>query len=97
MKNKKVERSLEKLYSVDHSQSWHKTKSVFQSELSFTILAWKQLEKLIATDNYDLDDIEYYQRVRLLFCIFPKSQTVMHKLCGNKDKSAMQQVAQYVD
>jgi hypothetical protein len=46
------------LYTVDYSEDWNKTKSVFMSELSFTILSWKIVENIINLDNFDFSKVD---------------------------------------
>lgn len=95
-KNKPVRDLLDQLYSIDYSQPWDSTSSVFISELSFSIYNWKIAERLIHEDGFDLRQVDRLSALELLFCIFPKSQTILHKLCNNKDPDSSQFMAKQI-
>lgn len=69
---------------------------MFNSELSFSIYNWKIAERLIYEDGFDLTQVDYFSALELLFCIFPKSQTILHKLCNNKDPDASRFMAKQI-
>jgi hypothetical protein len=82
LKNKSVSSQLNQLYCIDYGHDWQGSKAVFVSELSFTILAWKIAEKLINENDFEFKSLDSPTKLMLLFCVFPKSQTIMHKLAS---------------
>lgn len=72
-----------KIYTMDYFYQ-SKNNPVFVSEISFSILNWRMAERIIQEDGFDVSNIETAGQLELLFCIFPKSQTIIHKLCDNK-------------
>ena len=73
------------MYTIDYSQEWKSPKSVFISEISFSILNWLIAELLLGEQNFDLSMVDDKAKRELLFCLFPKQRTLMHMIASNKD------------
>ena len=68
----KKKNRLDMIYSMDYVTK-STSKSVFFSELSFTILNWRIAERLIKEEGFRLSDVLKNSQLELLFCLFPKS------------------------
>jgi hypothetical protein len=67
------------LQTVDYSES--NPNSQFVSEMSFTILDWQIIEKIVNQGNsndFNVDCIDRQRLVQLCFNIFPNIKTVLH-------------------
>ena len=89
--HKKKNYLVEKLYSVDYSEDWVGEESLFMAQLSFTMLDWLIMDRMVKHPDFQVENIDQEQTLRICFNIFPKSQTLLHKLAGCAGQ--MQQVA----
>ena len=69
---------------------------MFISEISFSILNWLIAERLLGEKNFSLDMVGHESQRELLFCLFPKSTTLMHMIAKNKDPSYSEEMSQLV-
>jgi len=82
---------------VDYSHvNWNATNAQFMGELSFTILNWKIIEKALSKSRFTVMDMATYPKLELLNCIFPDKQTVLHRLCKEKNPRTSDIMAQSV-
>ncbi len=70
---------LNQLYRVEYG------KDSFRTEASFTLLDWIISDKIQKDPYFDLNDIDIPQKIQLCFNIFPKCQTILHKLAMQSD------------
>ena len=69
---------LERIYNIDYMQSWGKTVSSFDIQLSFTWLDWRIIEQIIHDESFDLANVETEQKIQLCFNIMPLGRGVLH-------------------
>jgi hypothetical protein len=80
----------EEVYDVEYSQP-----DCFAIELSFTILDWTIMERIVDDKTYDFSNVEQEQRLQMCFNVFPKIKSVFHILAINSHVlklSVLQQV-----
>lgn len=66
------------LFSVDFQQ-----RDSFAVELSFTLLDWIILERIVDDRTYDFSSVGQEEQIQLTFNIFPRLKTVFHILAVN--------------
>ena len=95
-RNSAIKDCLSYLYTIDYSQDWQSPKSVFISEISFSILNWLIAERLLGEKNFSLEMVGDESQRELLFCLFPKSTTLMHMIARNKNPSYSEEMSEFV-
>ena len=74
-----VKMAQEKMFTVDYFQS-----DFFVIDLSFTVLDWSIMNRIITDKTYSFKNIDDNQRLRMCFNIFPKIRSVFHYLAENQ-------------
>jgi len=78
-RNQELTRSVyEEMFSVDYNSS-----DYFAIELSFNILDWTILERIVTDKTYKLSNVDKKQRLYMCFNIYPGINSIFHKLALN--------------
>ena len=78
-KNKKYN-LLENIFSIDYLQPWDDVLARFDTEVTFTLLNWRIIDKLVADSSFDLENTDVELQRDLCFNILPFGRTILHKL-----------------
>jgi len=68
----------EELFKVDYSQPIDQEQSQLVAEMTFTILDWQIIERIISPEAFHIGLVDRQRIVQLCFNIFPKLKTVLH-------------------
>ena len=71
--------SYESIFSVDYSND-----ESFSVELSFTMLDWRILERIINDRAFDFANVDMKQIMQMCFNVFPRIKSVFHRLAENQ-------------
>jgi len=68
----------ETLQKVDYGQPLGEEGSQFVAEMTFTILDWQIIERIVSRSAFHIGLVDDQRVVQLCFNIFPRLQTVLH-------------------
>jgi len=78
-RNQEMTRSVyEEMFSVEYENAEY-----FSTELSFNILDWTILERIVTDKTYDLRNVDKKQRLYMCFNIYPRINSIFHELALN--------------
>ena len=78
-------KTYEEMFSVDFSNS-----ESFSVSLSFTMLDWRILERIIDDREFDFGNVDMQQILQMCFNVFPRIKSVFHRLAQNQHISDLQ-------
>ena len=67
------------MFSVDFSND-----ESFSAELSFTMLDWRILERIMHDRAFDFQNVDMKQILQMCFNVFPRIKSVFHNLAENQ-------------
>ena len=69
------------MFSVDFSND-----ESFSAELSYTMLDWRILERVMTDRAFDFQNVDIKQIMQMCFNVFPRIKSVWHKLAENQHR-----------
>ena len=58
----------------------------FDNEVTFTVLNWKIMDKLIMDPEFDFENTDHELQVEFCFNILPEGKSILHKLSTNSNE-----------